>query len=199
LGDLSIDGYNDVYINPDDELGLIKGWIAALLVIFDLLPDDFGNAISPGSQLWLDSPLPPKSVRGVGVSQRWKGLEHQGVDFVCHQGSSVVAVADGVRVKPSSPWYTYDGNGWGYALWLDHGGVYSFYGHLSAFSIDFDEKVKKGQEIGKCGNTGNSTGPHVHFAVSVKHPDKFVKWNDTGAWRDPDLYLGKEVNPKNKE
>ena len=50
------------------------------------------------------------------------------------------------------------------------GGLVTLYGHMSAFSVDAGQAVAQGQQIGLMGSTGNSTGPHVHFAVSIGYP-----------------------------
>ena len=60
---------------------------------------------------------------------------------------------------------------------IDHGGYYSCYGHLSYNSIKVKkgDKVKKGQRIAKCGDTGNSSAPHLHFeTVFLNNPTGLV-------------------------
>jgi murein DD-endopeptidase MepM/ murein hydrolase activator NlpD len=193
--DITIGDIN-VYVNNEDGVSFIKSIIALILVKAEILPENLNVAITPGSQVWLSFPVNHENLRS--ISQYWKGLTHQGIDFACVLGTPVIAVADGVRVEPSNPAYTWDLSGWGNAIWLDHGGLYTLYAHNSSITVKFGESVKKGQEIGKCGSTGNSTGPHVHFGVSLKHPDDLLAWYDTDAWRDPSIYLGKKVNV-NKE
>lgn len=89
-------------------------------------------------------------------------LMHNGVDLLAPTGTPVLAASDGtvVGAAPNA----------GYGNWIriDHGhNVATVYGHLSAFApgIAAGVKVQRGQVIGLVGNTGRSTGPHLHFEV----------------------------------
>ena len=85
---------------------------------------------------------------------------HKGIDIPCSEGSSVIAVADGTVI-----YVGYLGNG-GNAVIVDHGsGISSCYFHLSSFAVEEGDTVSAGQTICYSGNTGVSTGPHLHFAV----------------------------------
>ena len=69
--------------------------------------------------------------------------------------------------------------GYGNLLVLDHGyGVQTIYGHLSEFKTKVGAKVERGDDIGLVGNTGRSTGPHLHYEVKVngvpQNPSKFI-------------------------
>ncbi|MBR3041351.1 MAG: peptidoglycan DD-metalloendopeptidase family protein, partial [Eubacterium sp.] len=85
---------------------------------------------------------------------------HRGIDIPCPVGSGVVAVANGTVI------YTgYLGSG-GNCVIVDHGsGLSTCYFHLSAFGCKVGDAVTAGQTICFSGNTGVSTGPHLHFAV----------------------------------
>jgi hypothetical protein len=87
---------------------------------------------------------------------------HGGVDLQVPWGEPIRAVNRG-RVVLASPLYLS-----GYSVIIDHGlGIFSFYGHLSKLLVHRDDMVEKGAIIGKCGNTGRSTGPHLHWSMRV--------------------------------
>ena len=90
----------------------------------------------------------------------WSSGYHTGLDFRVKSGTSVVAAANGTVV--SSGW----GGAYGNRIEVDHGNGYiTTYSHLSKIVIK-DGKVAAGQEIGKSGSSGNTTGPHLHFEVT---------------------------------
>jgi murein DD-endopeptidase MepM/ murein hydrolase activator NlpD len=86
---------------------------------------------------------------------------HTGVDFTAKTGTEIFAAGDGVvfNVKKS---YT----GYGQHVIIDHGfGYKTLYAHMSKFKVRKGQKVKRGDVIGLVGNTGTSTGPHLHYEV----------------------------------
>lgn len=99
---------------------------------------------------------------------------HQGVDIRGKMGAELTATADGVVIIQSSD----KGNG-RYIL-LDHGnGFRTKYAHLKKSLVSKGEAVKRGQVIGLVGNSGRSTGPHVHYEIhfddKIVNPTKFVR------------------------
>jgi murein DD-endopeptidase MepM/ murein hydrolase activator NlpD len=89
------------------------------------------------------------------------GHFHTGVDYACPVGSDVLASFDGVVTLPA-----YDPLGYGRYIVLDDGrGLQSLVAHLSRVIVAHGQKVKRGQVIAKSGNTGNSTGPHLHWSL----------------------------------
>jgi murein DD-endopeptidase MepM/ murein hydrolase activator NlpD len=124
---------------------------------------------------------------------RWYTF-HNGTDFGMPTGTKVLSAADGKVVALGN-------NGrYAYGRWIavDHGnGLVTMYGHLSGYVKKVGDKVKKGDTIAKSGNTGYSTGPHLHFTVfSTKSFDvvpskkiKSVKDIPVGATINPALYL----------
>jgi murein DD-endopeptidase MepM/ murein hydrolase activator NlpD len=90
----------------------------------------------------------------------WSAGWHTGLDFRVKSGTPVVAAANGTVI--ASGW----GGAYGYRIEVDHGNGYvTAYNHLSKIEIT-DGKVAAGQEIGKSGSSGNTTGPHLHFEVT---------------------------------
>lgn len=87
---------------------------------------------------------------------------HEGIDIGATTGTSIVAPADGV--------ITFSGpkTGFGNFVQIDHGyGVETIFGHASTVSVRKGQKVTRGDRIATVGNTGYSTGPHVHYEVRV--------------------------------
>lgn len=94
-----------------------------------------------------------------GFGARW-GTFHYGVDWSCSTGTSVMASSGGTVV--SAGW----SGGYGYCIVIDHGnGMQTKYAHLSSIKTSYGKTVKQGQVIGLSGNTGDSTGPHLHFEI----------------------------------
>ncbi|MEY3920346.1 MAG: hypothetical protein RL634_107 [Bacteroidota bacterium] len=86
---------------------------------------------------------------------------HPGLDFTAPQGTPVYATADGVIEIAGNL-----GNGYGNHIVIDHGYSYNtLYGHLYKIKVKRGQKVKRGEVIGYVGNTGKSTGPHLHYEV----------------------------------
>jgi murein DD-endopeptidase MepM/ murein hydrolase activator NlpD len=87
-------------------------------------------------------------------------LFHNGLDIAVPSGTPVKAAAGGEIVH--SGWM----NGFGYTVIIDHGrGVETLYAHNSKVSVSKGSMVNKGQQVALSGNTGLSTGPHLHFGV----------------------------------
>lgn len=94
--------------------------------------------------------------------------KHSGQDFAVSVGTNVKAVHTGTVVK-AGPNGAGDGPAYGNAIVVKHGtgpsAKYSQYAHLSKVKVHPGQKVDKGQSIALSGNTGNSSGPHLHFEI----------------------------------
>ncbi|ANH92736.1 MULTISPECIES: M23 family metallopeptidase [Streptomyces] len=91
--------------------------------------------------------------------------KHSGQDFAVPIGTNVVAAHGGTVVK-AGPNGGGDGPAYGNAIVVKHAnGLYSQYAHLSRIDVKVGQVVTTGQHIAKSGNTGNSTGPHLHFEI----------------------------------
>jgi murein DD-endopeptidase MepM/ murein hydrolase activator NlpD len=87
---------------------------------------------------------------------------HEGIDIATHMNSVIIAPANGVVVEATRD------AGFGNLIEIDHGyGVITRYGHNSINLVKRGDRVKRGQVIAKVGNTGRSTGPHLHYEVML--------------------------------
>ena len=88
---------------------------------------------------------------------------HAGMDFSANTGTPVYATGNG-RVKKAG-WQS----GFGKIIIVDHGfGYETWYAHLNKYNVRVGQKVIRGEVIGEVGNTGKSTGPHLHYEVHLK-------------------------------
>jgi murein DD-endopeptidase MepM/ murein hydrolase activator NlpD len=96
-----------------------------------------------------------------GANQSWRrGIRHQGVDIGASTGTTVYAAASGTVSQA-----TYNSS-LGNFVTIDHGNGYStLYAHASSLLVRAGQKVSKGEIIARVGNTGFSTGPHLHFEI----------------------------------
>ncbi|MFI7273577.1 M23 family metallopeptidase [Streptomyces sp. NPDC049879] len=115
---------------------------------------------------------------------RW-AAKHSGQDYAVPVGTAVRAVHGGTVVKTGGNGAG-DGPAYGNAVVVKHAdGVFTQYAHLSRIDVKPGQKVGTGQVIAQSGNTGNSSGPHLHFEVrktadygSAVDPMAFLRAND---------------------
>jgi len=103
-----------------------------------------------------------------------EGAFHSGVDISAAVGTQIVAPADGVVVLSE---FT---GGYGRCIEIDHGnGIRTRYGHLSGFAVASGQRVQRGDVIGFVGDSGRSTGPHLHYEVRINdtpvNPYKYLR------------------------
>jgi len=93
---------------------------------------------------------------------RWTSEFHSGIDIACDYGTPVMATADGTVTFAGLDGY------WGRRVEVSHGyGIVTFYAHNSKIDVSVGDNVKKGQVIAYSGNSGRSTGSHLHYTVYV--------------------------------
>jgi murein DD-endopeptidase MepM/ murein hydrolase activator NlpD len=149
--------------SPDDTFGLLRTLLEGLESRLDVVRGDVAkrNALAAAtpsiwpSQGWLTSGM------GLRRDPMNGGRDfHPGLDIAGNKGQPVYATADGQVTELG-----YQG-GYGNLIVVDHGfGLVTKYGHLASYSVKQGEKVKKGQVIGRVGNTGRATGYHLHYEV----------------------------------
>ena len=87
---------------------------------------------------------------------------HEGLDIAAQTGTPIVAPADGVVIKAGF------GTGYGNMVEISHGyGIKTIYGHNSRLNVKPGQRVKRGDVIAYLGDSGSSTGPHLHYEVRV--------------------------------
>ena len=103
-----------------------------------------------------------------------EGAFHSGVDIGTSYGSPIIAPADGIVMLTDTL------GGYGKAIMIDHGNsITTRYGHLSGFAVTAGQHVHRGDVIGYVGESGRSTGPHLHYEVRINdtpvNPYKYLR------------------------
>lgn len=125
-------------------------------------------------KLPFDTPVKAGSFRFTSpFGYRW-GRLHAGIDLAGPVGTPIYAPADGTVVTAGVE------SGYGNVIKIQHAfGISTVYGHLSKFRVTKGQKVSRGDRIGDMGNTGRSTGPHLHYEIRVSgnptNPMTFIK------------------------
>jgi len=165
-------------------LGILP--LMAMMVLLFHTPagqSNAGSAFHPGeianaAESWIikdgvpsQFPLPEKYKEKItwGYNQNalhpftGKETTHNGIDVAAPTGTPVFAAADGVVMKAQG-----EGD-WGKLIVLEHEDAYTtFYAHLDEIGVESGAKVSRGEVIGNVGNTGQSTGSHLHYEVRLK-------------------------------
>lgn len=135
---------------------------------------------------------PIKKEKVITSRYGWRrGRAHRGIDIDLITGDSVVAMLDGiVRVAK------YD-SGLGRCVIIRHdNGLETIYGHLSRYVVKANDTIKRGQLIGKGGNTGNSRGSHLHLIAMYKgeyiHPEYLFDFSEANKIRAKELWVTRE-------
>ncbi|SEI40317.1 Peptidase family M23 [Allopseudospirillum japonicum] len=171
---LSFPAFNDTLNTLDQQLEDRQQQLEMIEALLDArrLADEtsiFGRPVFKG---WLSSPYGRRLDPFTG-RPTW----HEGVDIAAPEGTPIIAVGGGVVTWAGSRY------GYGYLVEIDHGNGYSTrYAHCKKINVSKGDRITRGQKIATMGNTGRSTGPHVHFEVRYKdkpiNPAPFM--NKTG-------------------
>lgn len=129
------------------------------------------------SNLYLDRPVDGRLSSPFGLRRFFNGEErnpHSGLDFAAPAGTPIKAPAAGEVILVGD--YFFNGK----TVFVDHGrGLISMFCHLSAADVTVGQRLQRGEVLGKVGSTGRSTGPHLHWNVSL---------NDVRV--DPAIFIG---------
>ncbi len=133
------------------------------------------HTITHGTTTYTGGRLMWPVVGGGNYISQYFHYGHYAIDIAADYGSEVRAAAGGTVVFAG-----WKGNGGGYQVWISHGSnLYTTYNHMSAISVGYGQTVGAGQQVGRIGQSGDATGPHLHFEV----------------WRGPVWNGGTRVNP----
>lgn len=118
---------------------------------------------------------------GMRIDPIYRTLKfHSGMDFSAKVGTDIYATGNGVVT------YAAWKQGYGNCLIIDHGhGYETLYGHMSKYRARVGQKVTRGEVIGQVGNTGKSTGPHLHYEVIIN-----------GKYDNPAKYYFMDLTPE---
>ena len=158
----------------------IDAQIARLIADSDVVPGSEGFIWPVSTSKMISSPIGSRVAPG-----GFGSTNHKGVD-ICNVGytSSVYATKSGrVLLTNSSGW----GGGYGNYVVIDHGGgVTTLYAHMSVVKVSPGDTVSQGTVIGVTGNTGASTGPHLHYEVRTT---TIVNGKSVTVYQNPLNYL----------
>ena len=179
--------------------------MASLLPAVKKLRADLDKGVDGDAEIVLQNPAPGARVsqsfgQNPAVYQPFGLAGHEGIDYACALATSVKAAADGVVFRSGATPGTYgpDKNQGPYGIrvimehtWGSQRG-YTVYAHLSSVSVKEGDHIQTGDEVGKSGNTGNSSGPHLHFSlILVGNRDEGYKsaLADDAWFHDPTPFM----------
>lgn len=114
----------------------------------------------------------------------YSGVPHKGLDIGMPEGTPIYAAVDGEVVIAND--YDSWGYSWGYYVKINHSSLHdTLYAHMSRVAVREGQYVRQGELIGYVGNTGNSSGPHLHFELYLN-----------GTRVDPEPYIGTDALQK---
>jgi murein DD-endopeptidase MepM/ murein hydrolase activator NlpD len=157
---------------PDGHRQLVPAATVDALVLTRLFPGDFRQVQGWGSNTEFYARF-----KYDGVPLRG----HNGLDFGLPVGTPLLAVDDAEVIRAD-----FDPTGFGHFLLLDHAWGESLCAHLDRIDVRVKQFVEEGEQVGLSGNTGISTGPHLHFSIRV-HP--YERKDGWGGFCDPTPFM----------
>lgn len=178
---------NELVGELTDKLDMLEQMVATQSRSFDFLRSQASTLRERSSHIPAIQPVSEKSLRAMASGYGYRrdpiygtGKFHEGMDFSAPVGTPVYATGD-ARVQ-SAGWHS----GYGNLIELDHGYHYlTRYAHLSEILVRPGQTVRRGDMIGRVGNTGKSTGPHLHYEVRLN-----------GAPQNPVHYYYYDLTPQ---
>ena len=163
----------DLVIDVTQKMDLLTKQLYIQSSSFDEVVEFFRNHEDMLAHLPAIMPISNRDLKHTASGYGWRvdpvyGTRkfHHGMDFTCDKGTPVYATADGTVVQ--TDWQS----GYGMTITIDHGyGYRTRFAHLSAYKVRRGDKVVRAQLIALSGNTGKTTGPHVHYEVYLKDHD----------------------------
>jgi hypothetical protein len=170
-------GSNDAKFRAFNMWGIQRRLVAEYAAGAVILPPPVSTPTPPIATPTLI--LAPPIHNFVRISWGWAPPDHLGIDFSCFEGTPVYAAMDGIAYNLTDIAYT---GGFGRYVRIEGQGHKVYTAHLSEWGVANGTRVTAGQQIGLSGNTGNTTGPHMHFEVRrvSGSPYKFGAIDPTG-------------------
>lgn len=161
---------SDLVVNTTQKMDMLNRQLYIQSKSFDEVVDLFKDHDEMLMSIPAIQPVANKNLKytasgyGMRIDPIYKTAKfHAGMDFSANIGTPVYATGNGVVKKAG--WQS----GYGKIIVVDHGfGYETWYAHLNKYKVRVGQKVVRGEVIGEVGNTGKSTGPHLHYEVHLK-------------------------------
>jgi murein DD-endopeptidase MepM/ murein hydrolase activator NlpD len=186
-------GYEGEWESYEHDVGFCGSLIGPLN---SLIPDAIPEIPPEGLPMPTTELLAPlRRADVVRVTQRFTPPSHYGIDFSCYEGMPIFASCDGIAYRGQQA------SGFGLYVRIEDGaGLYVYAAHLRAWAVADGAEVQTGDVIGYSGNTGNSTGPHLHYEVRRAAPGAPRPTSAQGAIDpEPMLWWPEDVAPEQPE
>lgn len=170
--DEDIKKYGDVVQQTNQKISILQTKLAKQLYILDGMVKTAYSHQDMLTHVPAIQPIDNKDLKrtasgwGMRIHPVYKIQKfHYGLDFTAPSGTPIYSTGDGV-IEYAIPYTSKDSQGYGNVMIVNHGyGYRTLYAHMSKFNSKVGQKVERGEIIGYVGNTGVSTGPHLHYEV----------------------------------